>query len=191
MQDLFSMALEARCKWALARAYDPAITGDDADSEMYETLMECAEDLARSAGYEHRYDETPFLLADVPLLCDAFEHVASMMLDDEAAYKARIERDAERERDRKAEHQRIRTLVAAEAWGALCLPTPAELTATLLAEESATVGGHFVVYEKEQDVVWYTSPYGIDGVLCNTPTIDDMRAFLVDMAYGVEYGPIP
>lgn len=191
MDDLFSMALEARCKWALARAYDPAVTGDDADYEMYGALMERAEDLARSAGYEYRHEETPFLLADVPLLCDAFEHVASMALDDEAAYKARIERDAEREREREAECQRIKTLIAAEDWDRLGLPTPDELTATLLAEESTTVGGHYVVYEKEQDVVWYTSPYGIDGALCNTPTVDAMRAFLVDMAYGVEYGPIP
>src|SRR5690348_6258596 len=110
MDDLFSMALEARCKWALARAYDPAVTGDDADYKMYGTLMKSAEGLARSAGYEYRHEDTPFLFADVPLLCDAFEHVASMALDDEAAYEARIQREAERERQREAERQRVQTL---------------------------------------------------------------------------------
>ena len=70
-------------------------------------------------------------------------------------------------------------------------PTPEELLELLLNGESAKINQHFVVYDRENCVVWYTNPYGIDGVLCHEPTIEAMRVFLARMARDQDYGLTP
>lgn len=86
----------------------------------------------------------------------------------------------------------VDSLLAANNWGALGLPTPEALTGMLLAGKSETIKGHFVVYDSDDDVTWYTSPYGIDGMLFNgRPTVEGVRSFLADLARGAEYGPSP
>ncbi|HGO6075292.1 TPA: hypothetical protein ACK3Q6_004484 [Burkholderia cepacia] len=187
MDDLFSMALEARCRWALAGAYDPEITGDERDWWKSTDLSEEAVQLATEAGQDYPDEPCPHLLADEPPLCEAFAKGAALARQAEAEMIERGERDAARERKR----QRVEGLLAAEDWDALGLPTPDELIEILRAGESTTVGGHFVVYDQDLDTVWYTSPYGIDGVVSSPFLVDDIKAFLIDMARGVEYGPIP
>lgn len=190
-----SIVLEARVQWALATyACDPESTGDYTE---YGTKMERAEDLAYTAGSVYPHAAVPHLFADVPFLRGIFEQAAADMLDmlaeikaEDAGERQRRERKAERVRER--ERERVNVLVAANDWAALYLPTPEELTATLSAGESATVNGHFVDYDSEDGLTWYTNPYGIDGVLFNgLPTIEGVRNFLTDMARGIEYGPSP
>ncbi|WP_157379327.1 hypothetical protein [Burkholderia ubonensis] len=163
MDDLFSLALAARCQWALATCLDPALTRDERDIDSYGVAMERAEDLARQAGRTFPDEPCPPLLVDVPLLCDAFEHEVALVHAARAAAIDATERDFERER----EHQRTEVLIANEDWGALRLPTPDRLTAKLLSGEPATVCCHRLEYEEELDIVWFTSPYGVDGVLCS------------------------
>jgi hypothetical protein len=72
--------------------------------------------------------------------------------------------------------ERNNALLAANNWGALDLPTPEALTASLLDGESQTVNGHFVDYDSDDCLTWYTNPYGVDGVLYNgPPTVERMR----------------
>ncbi|SAK93693.1 hypothetical protein AWB79_06990 [Caballeronia hypogeia] len=188
MTDLFSIALEARCQWALASAYDPAITGDDRDYWKCTDLSDDARQLAAGAGHAYRCAPCPQLLAEEPLLREAFEDGATIARIEEAEAIARRTREAERELKR----HRIETFIAAEDWESLSLPTPDELAAKLLAGQSFRVGGHFVIYDRDLDVVWYTNPYGIDGLLGNdAPTAAAMKSFLIDMARDVTYGPTP
>ncbi|KVZ65779.1 hypothetical protein [Burkholderia ubonensis] len=188
MDDLFSLALAARCQWVLATCLDPELTGDKRDIDRYGIAMERAEDLARKAAQAFPDEPCPPLLVDVPLLCDAFEHEGALVLADRAAAIDAAERDLARERER----QHAEVLIANEDWEALRLPTPDRLTAKLLTGEPAEVCCHRLEYEEELDIVWFTSPYGVDGVLCSgAPDVATIKSFLIDMARGVEYGPIP
>ncbi|KVO90920.1 hypothetical protein [Burkholderia ubonensis] len=163
MDDLFSLALAARCQWVLATCLHPELTRDERDFVAYRVAMERAEDLAREAGHAFPDEPCPPLLVDVPLLCDAFEHAGALVLADRAAAIDAAERDLARERER----QHAEVLIANEDWEALRLPTPDRLTAKLLTGEPATVCCHRLEYEEELDIVWFTSPYGVDGVLCS------------------------
>ncbi|KVV07397.1 hypothetical protein [Burkholderia ubonensis] len=188
-----SIVLEARVQWALATyACDPEATGDYTE---YGAKMERAEELAYRAAWTDPHAPVPHLFADVPFLRDIFVQAAADSLN----LIAEIEAEAEEERrqieskaERLRERERINALVAANEWAALDLPTPEELTATLSEGGSATVNGHFVDYDSEDGLTWYTNPYGIDGVLFDgQPTIDGVKVFLTDMARGIEYGPSP
>ncbi|WP_155754550.1 hypothetical protein [Burkholderia stagnalis] len=188
MDDLFSLALAARCQWAIATGLNPELTRDERDFVAYGIAMERSRDLAREAGRAFPDEPCPPLLVDVPLLCDAFEHEGALVLADRAAAIHAAERDLERERERH--HAEV--LIANADWEALRLPTPDRLTAKLLAGEPAEVCCHRLEYEEELDIVWFTNPYGVDGVLCSgVPDVATITLFLIDMARGVEYGPIP
>ena len=69
---------------------------------------------------------------------------------------------------------------------ALYLPTPEQLTADLLKGEGIEVNGHYMIYESDEQCVWFTNPYGVDGILCAGPTVEKVRSFLLDMAHGKE-----
>ncbi|MDY7806125.1 hypothetical protein [Burkholderia stagnalis] len=188
MDDLFSLALAARCQWALATCLDPELTGDECDVAPYAAAMYRAEDLAREAARAFPDEPCPPLLVNVPFLCDAFEHEGVLVHADRAAAIDAAERQRQRERER----QRAEVLIASEEWEALRLPTPDRLTAKLLTGAPATVCCHRLEYEEELDIVWFTNPYGVDGVLCDgAPDIATIKSFLIDMARGIEYGPTP
>jgi hypothetical protein len=188
-----SIVLEARVQWALATyTCDPEATGD---YTRYGAMMERAEDLAYRAAWSDPHAAVPHLFADVPYLRDIFAQAAADSLDLIAEVEAEAEeerRQSERKAERLRERERVNALIAANDWAALDLPTPEELTVALSTGESETVNGHFVDYDTEDGLTWYTNPYGIDGVLFNgSPTIDGVRKFLTDMARGIEYGPSP
>ncbi|NRF83849.1 hypothetical protein HQ619_07900 [Burkholderia gladioli] len=188
-----AIVLDARVQWALATyACDPAATGDYA---RYGAMMERAEELAYSAAWSDPHAPVPHLFADVPYLRDIFTQAAADSLDLIAEMEAEAEearRESERKAERLRERKRVNALIAANDWAALDLPTPEKLTVTLLQGEGTTVNGHFVGYDSEDRLTWYTNPYGIDGVLFDgQPTIDGVTAFLADMARRVEYGPSP
>jgi hypothetical protein len=189
----FSLALEARVQWALATyACDPATTGEYAE---YGAKMERAEELASEAGWSCPGAPVPHLFADVPYLRDIFVNAAEVALDLRAEIEAEVEeerRETELEAERLRELNRINALLQADDWPALDLPMPEALLATLAAGESADINGHSVSYDSDDEMTWYTNPYGIDGVLSNgLPTVRRVRRFLADMALGVEYGPTP
>ncbi|WP_124491789.1 hypothetical protein [Burkholderia stagnalis] len=187
MDDLFSLALAARCQWTLATCLDPELTGDECDFASYGAAMYRAEDLAREAAQSFPAKPCPPLLVDVPFLCDVFEHEVALVNAARTAAIDATERDHERERGR----QRAEVLIANEDWAALHLPTPDQLTAKLLSGAPATVCCHRLEYDEELDIVWFTNPYGVDGALCDgAPDIATIKSFLIDMARGVEYGPI-
>lgn len=183
-----SIVIEARVQWALATyACDPEATG----YSEYGEKMEQAENLAYEAGWAYPNAPVPHLFADVPYLRGIFEEAASVSLDVEAELEP--EREEERRRsERLRERKRVNALVAGNDWTALHLPSPEELTATLASGESENINGHFVEYDSDDGLTWYTNPYGIDGVLFNgLPTFEGVRKFLTDMARGIEYGPSP
>lgn len=190
--DLFSIALAARCQWAIATCLHPDLTGDDRDFDLYGVAAEDAESFAREAARTFPGAPCPHLLIDVPMLRDAFEHEAALVLAYLASeYEAR-ERCLEEKRQRQIVAEMTKALIASEDWAALDLPTPDELVAKLLDQECVDICGHSLEYEEELDVVWLTNPYGVDGVLCNgRPDTRSIRSFLIDMARGVEYGPVP
>ena len=189
--DPFSLALAARCQWALATCLHPHLTGDEEDAPRYRAAMKSAERLAREAAEAFPHAPCSKLLIDVPMLQDAFENHAALVLEELRARTERHERDIKREYEREEERRRVNALIESGDWKALGLPTPDELVAKLLAGEPDEICDHFVVYEKELDVVWFTNPYGVDGALCSQPNVATMTSFLIDMARGVEYGPIP
>lgn len=93
-----------------------------------------------------------------------------------------------RQTERKAA---ISALIAASAWSSLNLPTPHEALAALMAGDAIAANGHTVQYDAADRVTWFTNAYGIDGALCNTPTLGVVTSFLTAMANGVDYGPVP
>ncbi|BBQ03490.1 hypothetical protein BSFA1_86180 (plasmid) [Burkholderia sp. SFA1] len=61
----------------------------------------------------------------------------------------------------------------------------------LLAGKSVKAHQHFVVYDQDNELVWYTNPYGIDGIFCERPTVEQMRRFLNDLDAGRCFGLFP
>lgn len=188
-----SILIEARVQWALATyACDPETTGDYSE---HGAKMERAEELAYRAAWSDPHAPVPNLFADVPYLRGIFTQAAADSLDLIAEIEAEAEeerRQSELKAQRLRERERVNALIAANDWAALHLPTPEALTVALSSGKSETVNGHFLDYDSEDRLTWYTNPYGIDGVLFNgLPTIDGVRKFLTDMARGIEYGPSP
>lgn len=108
--------------------------------------------------------------------------------------KEEREFDEKQKAKRAAEERavKVRALVANDDWCALALPTPSELLGNLLSGQSSDVQGHFIDYDKSDDVVWITNPYGIDLILCQgRPSEQTIRRFLVNLAMGRDYGPSP
>jgi len=69
------------------------------------------------------------------------------------------------------------------------LPRPEDLLAALQKGESQEICQHRLT--PDEHGVWVTNGYGLDCGLWQTPTLERVRSFLVDMAVGKEYGLIP
>jgi hypothetical protein len=69
--------------------------------------------------------------------------------------------------------------------------TPEKMTDELLAGRSVKVHQHFVIYDERDGFVWYTNPYGIDGILCERPCVETMRRFLSELEGGRMFGLFP
>jgi len=120
--------------------------------------------LARDAGADHPHQDCPALIRDVDLLVRAFEEA-----------QARTREDA----------------IIEAFLGELGLPAPDALLAELLENGSASVDHTLLIWDREEEVTWYTNAYGIDGALCGTPDRNALRTFLIETARGIEYGPVP
>jgi len=186
-EDLFGLSLRARILWSLSR-----VTCDAGSAE----FVYLSDEAVAVAGYAGLVGAgSPDDILTVPALLDDVPELRSAFLDDAENMRAQIEaaeREFEEQQQRRAEQARVKELIKANAWAELHLPTPEELTATLSAGESVTIECHSVVYDSEDNLTWYTNPYGIDGVLFNgLPSVAGVRRFLTDMARGVDYGPSP
>lgn len=146
-----------------------------------------------NAGYdlaEQECEVTSQLLLSNPLFEEAYYDAMDMIEE------FRLEREAEREEwlsEQREKARRVETkkLIDDNRWEELGLPTPEELSALLYSGESTRVCQHFLVYEKEEGMLWYTNPYGCDGGLGKEPTVKCMRSFLTRVALGGMYGPSP
>jgi len=138
-------------------------------------LVGHARDLAcEAAMLGVRPERVPLLLADIEIL--AIDYWAVVV--DERRKQTDIDRLAMAEQGQ---------------WESLGFPSPKTLLAALLAhdDDATVVEGHSLSYDEDLIVTWYTNPYGIDGALCGVPTMEDMQLFLIDMAQGKDYGPVP
>ena len=99
---------------------------------------------------------------------------------------------------RKAEMQDVRKKVHfafVEAklkfndWEGLGLPSPEFVLGELEHGRDVCVGGHSL--HPDVGIVWYTNPYGVDGVFCSVPTLDGVQAFMTEIARGHICGLAP
>jgi hypothetical protein len=69
--------------------------------------------------------------------------------------------------------------------------TPEQIVDVLLAGGSITVHQHYFVFDDADEIVWYTNPYGIDGILCKRPSVEGFRKLLYELERGRELGLTP
>lgn len=67
--------------------------------------------------------------------------------------------------------------------------TAEELFKKLTNMESVLVNGHYLDFDG--NITWYTNPYGVDGCLGNSPTIQMCTIFLENTNKGIDYGLTP
>lgn len=149
------------------------------DSPDVSHLRDKAWTFARHIGL--RYPEH-----DMPVLFDGTSDLMEAWQDGREEAEAPLREEAARQRALELER-----LVVARNWAALRLPSPAELANDLIANHRTCVAGHSLHYEPEAEVIWFTNPYGQDGVLGPAPEIPLLEEFLIDMAHGHDYGPVP
>lgn len=58
----------------------------------------------------------------------------------------------------------------------------------LLAGRSVNIQQYFTVYDRDDELVWYTNPYGLDGIVCKRPTVATLHRFLNDLECGKDFG---
>lgn len=142
----------------------------------------------REIGEECAYTDhecIPPSLLDNPDFFEPYENMEMLMAwETEEWGRENAELEA-----KQARIARTKAIIAAEQWSDLGYPSPAELCAVLLGHEPYRLDGYFLIWEEGH--VWYTNPYGCDGILCKKPTEDEMREFLTNIALGEDYGQIP
>lgn len=191
MNESFEMALSARLLWMQKRCME--FIGFTQEAERFQDsalnlVCELASNEAHTVEeFQHYGALVPQLLTDVPELCQEYESTYQSWMADFAEWEA--EDDARRrEREREV---RAQDCIAREAWEELDLPTPAELSALLLAGESIRIEGHFLQYDSTDGCTWMDNPYGVPGALGGLPTPKLARDFLVRVAKGGMFGPEP
>lgn len=176
--------------------YEKGVTHDFANAALIVVLQEdaytllddqnlCAdaERLACRLGYELFEDSTPLQFRSVPRLDLAYQEGRERQFED----------------NNKREHkyaelmrlEQVKAMVAEGNWASLHLPTPDELLGSLLSGKNVEVRGHSLSYVDEEQLTWYTNPYGQDGILGEIPDSNMVAAFLRNIALGHEYGRVP
>lgn len=163
---LLAASIDARAYWAKNCIDDEACRIRKAlgDEVRYAGLRHRAITLVEDLGAEHHDASCPSLLADIEPLARAFRESQARAREDAAILASLEERG---------------------------LPAPQTLLSELLASGTACVNCTGLTWEEELNVTWYTNAYGIDGLLCGRPDLKAMQSFLIDVARGVEYGPVP
>lgn len=196
----FELALQVRLAWMqaeLCRSIGLFKAQQEEAQRAYRLIDQLVGlELGPDAHYGGR---TPPLILQVAALASSYRSArANAQWYQDALEAAEAEARAQREDDLQDRAlQQLRQLeteaaIAAEDWARLRLPAPAELLARLLAHEPVSVRGHSLHYGPGDRRTWMTNAYGVDGLLCDrTPTLDDCREFLLQVANGEDYGPVP
>ncbi|MDR5826272.1 hypothetical protein P9250_00185 [Caballeronia sp. LP006] len=69
--------------------------------------------------------------------------------------------------------------------------TPEQIVDALLAGRSITIHQHYFVFDDADEIVWYTNPYGIDGILCKRPSVERFRKLMYELERGRVLGLTP
>lgn len=196
----FELALQVRLAWMqaeLCRSIGLFKAQQEEAQRAYRLMDQLVGlELGPDAHYGGR---TPPLILQVAALASSYRSArADAQWYQDALEAAEAEARAQREDDLQDRAlQQLRQLeteaaIAAEDWARLRLPTPEQLLARLLAHEWVEVQHHSLKYDLEDGWTWLTNPYGVDGLLCDrAPTLDDCRQFLLQVANGEDYGPVP
>ena len=193
----FERALQARVDYAMA------ICTTDEGSEARDALLKRARygasDLGRDLVLVGADDLgcSP-LLADVPVLRDAFESAVNWAHVDQANAEAELaealaEAENELAREKAADERRAKTKAAIEAgdWPALDLPTPEAFVHALTAGKSVDVDGHSFDFVSGEGL-WCTNPYGVDAYFGDAvPSVTYARELLGAIALGTVFGDVP
>lgn len=177
-ESLFSLALEARCEYALMRL---RIVADEIGSDAFNQHHAEAYRLAARAGYLHADELIPNLLRDSDELADAWN---------DGVKKREEERRAAGEQSHRLD---IEKLIAEKDWYALGLPFPEQILWSLKRGERVRIRWHFLI--PDANSVTYDNPYGqaaYFGAL-DELSVADLDALLADIARGqpwrrVQYG---
>ncbi|MDN7430784.1 hypothetical protein [Burkholderia sp. AU45388] len=193
----FERALQARVDYAMA------ICTTDEGSEAWDALLKRARygasDLGRDLVLVGADDlRCSPLLADVPVLRDAFESAVNWAQVDQASAEAELaealaEAESELAREKAADERRAKTKAAIEAgdWPALDLPTPEAFVQALAAGKSVDVDGHWFDFVSDEGL-WCTNPYGVDAYFGDAiPSIAYARELLGAIALGTVFGDVP
>ncbi|RXV64143.1 hypothetical protein D1006_40795 [Burkholderia stabilis] len=189
----FARALQARIDYAMA------ICTTDERSDARDELLKRARYRARDLGRDLVLvgaDDLGCLqlLADVPMLRDAFEHevnVTQLNLADEKEASAQTEAELPRERVTVERRDATKAAIAAGDWAALDLPTPDAFVQALAAGGSVEVNGHAFSYVSDEGL-WCTNPYGVDAYFGEAiPSITYARELLSAIALGTVFGDTP
>ncbi|MBB4517151.1 hypothetical protein [Paraburkholderia fungorum] len=174
--DLFSLALYARCESALMWLL---VTSDDVGTEAFDRHRSNAFDAASRAGYLYPDEPQPALLQDNCEVHDAWHYGVGL-------------REQERHEEQKTlERERRIALAAAKDWDALGYRRPEAILADLQSGEHVCVAGHELYPDGE--CVFFENPYNVPGIFGDLRelTVADVEHFLTDMAKGEEWGLVP
>lgn len=175
-KESFHAAIEACAHEALSVIY--LLSGSVEESHEH-----CLTARVLAEGLAKHTDTLPGMFKNSPLLREAWE--------DGRNWLAECQCEAERERAAALAKAQVTVRIDRGNWADLHLPTPEEALLTLLAGKTLETNGHSVVYDAGDGITWYTNAYGVDGALCSKPDLKAVTTFLTDMAYGVDYGPVP
>lgn len=168
-ESLFSLALEARCEYALMLL---RIVADEIGSDAFN--LHCAEAyrLAARAGYLYAGEPIPNLLCDGDELEDAWN---------DGVKKREEERRAAGEQIRRPD---IEKLIDEKDWYALGLLFPEQILWSLKRGDRVPIRWHFLT--PDVNCVTYGNPYG-DAALFGTLddlSVEDLDVLLADIARG-------
>ncbi|MGU4702506.1 hypothetical protein K6L09_38235 [Burkholderia cepacia] len=168
-ESLFSLALEARCEYALMQL---RIVADEIGSDAFNQHYAEAYRLASRAGYLYAGEPIPNLLRDDDELQDAWNDGVKKREDEYRAAGEQIHRPA------------IEKLIDEKDWDALGLPFPEQILWSLRRGDRVRIRWHFLL--PDSNSVTYDNPYGqatFFGAL-DEVSVEDLDLLLADVARG-------
>ncbi|WP_175145504.1 hypothetical protein [Paraburkholderia phenoliruptrix] len=177
-ESLFSLALNARCEYALMRL---RVVADEIGSVAFDRHRAAAYEFAARAGYLYAAEPIPNLLRDSDELEDAWNDGVRHRESERRAAGEQIHRPD------------IEKLIAEKDWYALGLPFPEQILWNLKRGDRVRIRWHFLL--PDIDSVTYDNQYGQSayfGSLAELST-GELDALLADIARGqswrrVQYG---
>jgi hypothetical protein len=177
-ESLFSLALKARCEYALMRL---RIVADEIGSDAFNHHHAEAYRLSARAGYLHAGEPIPNLLRDGDELEDAWN---------DGVKKREEERRTAGEQIRRPD---IEKLIDEKDWYALGLPFPEQILWSLKRGDRVRIRWHFLL--PDVGSVTYDNQFGQAAYFGSLDdlSVGDLEALLADIARGqpwrrVEYG---